>query len=230
MKMLLFNFPIQTIKRQTKRIKNKMMMQQSKAKQVAITAMVAAIYAILFYGSAPGMLPGFTLLYLPVILLGVFPTWFGWSGLAGCMIGAFIGGVYVEQVAPYAAWVESITALIIFGLNWILIPRNAVENKTKRNLVLLIAAYAISLFIGTTYILWQYTYLFSIGILAFSILGGFSFAVVLLATYGLNLIIQLAVCPALLRAVTPRLKSWGIYSGNFIEWRRLRDKSQIKQT
>ena len=203
--------------------------QQSKAKQVAITAMVAAIYAILFYGSAPGMLPGFTLLYLPVILLGVFPIWFGWSGLAGCMIGAFIGGVYVEQVAPYAAWVESITALIIFGLNWILIPRNAVENKTKRNLILLVVAYAISLFIGTAYILWQYTYLFSIGILAFSILGGFSFVFVLLATYGLNLVIQLAVCPALLRAVTPRLKSWGVYSGNFTEWRRLRAKSQIKQ-
>ena len=120
--------------------------QQSKAKQVAITAMVAAIYAILFFGSAPGMLPGFTLLYLPVILLGVFPIWFGWSGLAGCMIGAFIGGVYVEQVAPYAAWVESVTALIIFGLNWILMPRNAAENKTKRNLILLLFAYAISLF------------------------------------------------------------------------------------
>ena len=104
---------------------------QSKAKQVAITAMVAAIYAILFFGSAPGMLPGFTLLYLPVILLGVFPLWFGWSGLAGCMIGAFIGGVYVEGVAPYAAWVESVTALIIFGLNWLLIPRNAAECKVK---------------------------------------------------------------------------------------------------
>ena len=210
------------------RIENEMIRQQSKAKQVAITAMVAAIYAILFFGSAPGMLPGFTLLYLPVILLGVFPIWFGWSGLAGCMIGAFIGGVYVEQVAPYAAWVESITALIIFGLNWILIPRNAVENKTKRNLILLIVAYAISLFIGTAYILWQYTFLFSIGILAFSILGGFSFVVVLLATYSLNLVIQLAVCPALLRAVTPRLKSWGVYSGNFAEWRRLRAKSQVK--
>ena len=111
-----------------------MMAQQSKAKQVAITAMVAAIYAILFYGSAPGMLPGFTLLYLPVILLGVFPVWFGWSGLAGCMIGAFIGGVYVEQVPPYAAWVESVTALIIFSLNWLLIPRNAVSSKQKRNL------------------------------------------------------------------------------------------------
>lgn len=202
--------------------------QQSKAKQVAITAMVAAIYAILFFGSAPGMLPGFTLLYLPVILLGVFPIWFGRSGLAGCMIGAFIGGVYVEQVAPYAAWVESVTALIIFGLNWILIPRNAVESKTKRNLILLVAAYAISLFIGTAYILWQYTYLFSIGILAFSIIGGFSFLFVLLATYGLNLVIQLAVCPALLRAVTPRLKSWGVYSGNFTEWRQLRAKSQTK--
>ena len=226
--MLLFNSPHQAIKRQRTRIENEMIRQQSKAKQVAITAMVAAIYAILFYGSAPGMLPGFTLLYLPVILLGVFPIWFGWSGLAGCMIGAFIGGVYVEQVAPYAAWVESITALIIFGLNWILIPRNAVENKTKRNLFFLIASYAISLFIGTVYILWQYTYLFSIGILAFSILGGFSFVVVLLATYGLNLVIQLAVCPALLRAVTPRLKSWGVYSGNFTEWRHLRAKSQVK--
>jgi len=205
-----------------------MIRQQSKAKQVAITAMVAAMYAVLFFGSAPGMLPGFTLLYLLVILLGVFPIWFGWSGLAGCMIGAFIGGVYVEQVAPYAAWVESVTALIIFGLNWILIPRNAVENKTKRNLILLLSAYTISLFIGTAYILWQYTYLFSIGIMAFSILGGFSFVVVLLATYGLNLVIQLAVCPALLRAVTPRLKSWGVYSGNFVEWRRLRAKSQAK--
>ena len=191
--------------------------------------MVAAIYAVLFFGSAPGMLPGFTLLYLPVILLGVFPIWFGWSGLAGCIIGAFIGGVYVEQVAPYAAWVESVTALIIFGLNWILIPRNAFENKTKRNLILLMVAYAISLFIGTAYILWQYTYLFSIGILAFNILGGFSFVVVLLATYSLNLVIQLSVCPALLRAVTPRLKSWGVYSGNFTEWRRLRAKSKVKQ-
>lgn len=191
--------------------------------------MVAAIYAVLFLGSAPGMLPGFTLLYLPVILLGVFPIWFGWSGLAGCMIGAFIGGVYVEQVAPYAAWVESVTALIIFGLNWILIPRNAFGNKTKRNLIMLMVAYAISLFIGTAYILWQYTYLFSIGILAFNILGGFSFVVVLLATYSLNLVIQLFVCPALLRAVTPRLKSWGVYSGNFTEWRQLRAKSKVGQ-
>jgi hypothetical protein len=205
-----------------------MIPQQSKAKQVAITAMVAAMYAILFYGSAPGMLPGFTLLYLPVILLGVFPLWFGWSGLAGCMIGAFIGGVYVEQVAPYAAWVESITALIIFGLNWILIPRNAVENRTKRNLILLMAVYAISLFVGTAYILWQYTYLFSIGILAFNILAGFSFGIVLAATYGLNLVIQLVVCPVLLRTVTPRLKSWGVYSGNFAEWRKLRAKYQVK--
>ncbi len=206
-----------------------MVPQQSKAKKAAITAMVAAIYAILFYGSAPGMLPGFTLLYLPVILLGVFPLWFGWNGLAGCMIGAFIGGVYVEQVAPYAAWVESITALIIFGLNWVLIPRNAAQIRTKRNLILLMAAYAISLFIGTAYILWQYTYLFSIGVIAFSILGGFSFVIVLAATYGLNLVIQLAVCPALLRTVTPRLKSWGVYSGTFAEWRSLRGKSKIKQ-
>jgi len=192
--------------------------------------MVAAIYAILFFGSAPGMLPGFTLLYLPVILLGVFPLWFGWSGLAGSMIGAFIGGVYVEGVPPYAAWVESITALIIFGLNWLLVPRSAVDVKSKRNLLLLTVIYAITLFIGTTYILWQYTYLFNIGVLTFPVLGGFAFGVVLAATFSLNFAIQIAVCPALLRAVTPRLKNWGVYSGTFAEWRSVRAKKQLKQT
>ena len=186
--------------------------------------MVAAIYAILFYGSSVSMLPGFTLLYLPVIMLGTLPLWFGWSGLAGSMIGAFIGGVYVELVPPYAAWVESVTALIIFALNWLLIPRNASEGKSKKTLVTLLIVYAITLFIGTAYILWQYTYLFSLGVLTTNVLGGASFGVVLLATYGLNLVIQFAVCPALLRTVTPRLKSWGVYSGNFADWRSRRTK------
>jgi hypothetical protein len=201
-----------------------MMMHKSKAKQVSIMAMVAAIYAILFYGSAPGMLPGFTLLYLPVILLGVFPLWFGWTGLAGCMIGAFIGGVYVEGVVPYAAWVESVTALIIFGLNWLLMPKLTGDTKSKRNLLLSVPVYAVTLFIGTAYILWQYMYLFSIGIMSFPIIGDFSFVFVLAATFGLNFVIQIAICPALLRAVTPRLKSWGVYSGSFAEWRSLRAK------
>jgi hypothetical protein len=201
-----------------------MIKQPSKAKQVSIMAMVAAIYAVLFYGSAPGMLPGFTLLYLPVILLGVMPLWFGWSGLAGCMIGAFIGGVYVEAVPPYAAWVESITALIIFGLNWLLMPRIFGENKSKRNYILLAIVYAVTLFIGTAYILWQYMYLFNIGVLSFPIIGDFSFGFVLAATFALNFIIQLVVCPALLRTVTPRLKGWGVYTGNFAEWRSKRTK------
>lgn len=193
-------------------------------------AMVAALYAVLFYGSAIGMLPGFTLLYLPVILLGVLPVWFGWPGLVGSMIGAFIGGLYVEGVPPYAAWVESVTALIIFSLNWVLIPRNAVEGKTKRSLVPLMAVYAVTLLIGTTYILWQYLYLFNIGILPFNFIGKFSFSIVLASTYTLNLIIQLAVCPALLRAVTPKLKSWGVYSGSLAEWRSVRAKTQAQQT
>src|SRR5665647_1404173 len=94
-----------------------MMQTQNRTKQIAIMAVVAALYAVLFFGSAPGMLPGFTLLYLPVLLLGVLPIWFGWYGLAGSVIGAFIGGVYVEQMPPYAAWAESVTALIIFSLN-----------------------------------------------------------------------------------------------------------------
>jgi len=204
--------------------------KQSKAKQISVMAMVAALYAVLFYGSAIGMLPGFTLLYLPVILLGVLPVWFGWPGLVGSMIGAFIGGLYVEGVPPYAAWVESVTALIIFGLNWALIPRSAIEGKTKRNLIVLMIVYAITLFIGTTYILWQYVYLFNIGILPFNFIGQFSFTVVLVSTYGLNLVIQLAVCPALLRTVTPKLKSWGVYSGTFAQWRSTRAKNHRKVT
>ncbi|MGA3112220.1 MAG: hypothetical protein ABSE15_09355 [Candidatus Bathyarchaeia archaeon] len=202
---------------------------QSKAKQASIMAIVAALYAILFYGSAIGMLPGFTLLYLPVILLGVLPVWFGWPGLVGSMIGAFIGGLYVEGVPPYAAWVESVTALIIFGLNWVLIPRSAIEARTKRNLLLLMVVYAVTLFIGTTYILWQYVYLFNIGILPFNFIGQFSFSIVLVSTYSLNLVIQLAVCPALLKTVTPKLKSWGIYSGNFAQWRSTRARARTNR-
>jgi hypothetical protein len=202
-----------------------MIQKQSRAKQISVMAIVASLYAVLFFGSAPGMLPGFTLLYLPVVLLGVLPMWFGWYGLAGSMIGAFIGGVYVEGVAPYAAWVESVTALIIFGLNWLLIPRNAVETKSKRNFLALVAVYGVSLFLGTAYILWQYTYLFSIGVLGFSLIGDFSFGFVLIATFALNYVIQLAVCPALLRTLTPRLKNWGIYSGTFSEWRNRKNKT-----
>jgi hypothetical protein len=201
-----------------------MIEKQSKAKQISIMAVVAALYAVLFYGSAPGMLPGFTLVYLPVILLGVLPVWFGWYGLAGSMIGAFIGGVYVEGVAPYVAWVESITALLIFGLNWLLIPKINTVNKSKQNYLALLVVYAVSLFIGTTYILWQYVYLFGIGIMPFSIVGEFSFGVVLAATFGLNYIIQITVCPALLRTITPRLKNWGAYSGTFSEWRSRKAK------
>jgi len=204
--------------------------KQTKAKQVSIMAMVAALYAILFYGSAAGMLPGFTILYLPVILLGVLPVWFGLPGLIGSMVGAFIGGVYVEGVPAYAAWVESITALIIFSLNWLLIPRRALEGSSRRNFVLLILVYAVTLFIGTTYILWQYSYLFSIGILSKSFLQGYSFWLVLILTYSLNLLIQILVCPALLRTITPRLKSWGVYHGNFAEWRSFKAKAQEKQT
>lgn len=192
--------------------------KMSSAKQISITAMVAAVYAVLFFGSAPGMLPGFTLLYLPVILLGVFPAWFGWSGLVGSIIGAYIGGVYVEGVAPYAAWAESVTALIIYGLNWLFISRKLADVQTRKDLVMVSVIYAATLFMGTAYILWQYTYLFNVGVMAFSVLSGYSFWIVLAATFGLNLIIQLAVCPVLLRTITPKLRSWGIGKIDFKQW------------
>jgi hypothetical protein len=183
----------------------------SKAKQVSIIAMSAALYAVFFFLSYSVTLPNFTLLYLPIILLGVFPLWFGWSGLVGSLIGAFIGGVYVENLAPQYAWAEVVVAIIIYGLNWLLIPRGAAEGKTKRSLAMLFGVYALTLFVGTSYILWQLSVL---GVVPWDIAEAF-----LLPTFALNLPIVLITCPAMLRAVSPKLRSWGIYSGSFSEWR-----------
>jgi hypothetical protein len=184
---------------------------QSKALQASIVAMTAALYAIFFFLSWTVSLPQFTVLYLPIILLGVFPLWFGWSGLIGSMIGAYIGGVYIENLPLHLAWVEITTALIIYCLNWLLITRKAAEAKTAKSIAIISSVYAISLFLGTIAILWQFT-----------LVGLFPAEVALaclLPTYALNLPIALTACPALIRAVSPKLKILGVYTGNFKEWR-----------
>ena len=175
-------------------------------------AILAALYAVFFVLSklVPG-LPSFTVLYLPVILLGVFPIWFGRSGLFGSMIGAYIGGIVAESLAFHIAWAESVTTLIIYGLNWLLITRLAAETKTTKGMVCLLSVYAFTLFVGTSYILWQLAVL---GIFPMSVAE-----VTLLPTYVLNLPIMLIVCPILLGRISPKLKNWGIFSGNLGEWR-----------
>jgi len=180
-----------------------------KAQEASILAISAALYAVFFFLSGLIAVPSFTILYLPIILLGVFPLWFGLSGLAGSMIGALIGGFFIEGLG-FFAWIESITTLIIYFLNWVLIPQKATERDKKRNLLVLSGVYALTLFVGTSYILWQLTVLGVISAPAAEIL--------LLPTFGLNLAIELIVCPILIRTLTPRLRSWGIYSGNFKDW------------
>ena len=184
--------------------------KMNKAKEASIITITAALYAVFFFLSGLIAVPKFTLLYLPIILLGVFPLWFGLSGLTGSMIGAFIGGFFVEGLG-LLAWAESVTALIIYSLNWVLIPKNAAEGSTKRSLFLLLGVYAVTLFAGTSYILWQFSVL---GLLPAGLAE-----VVLLPTFGLNLVIEAIICPVLLRALSPKLKSLGVYSGNFREWR-----------
>ena len=178
-------------------------MGANKAKKVSIIAISAALYSILFFLSGLITVPKFTLLYLPIILLGVFPVWFGLSGLAGCMIGAFIGGCFVEGLG-FLGWIESVTAFIIYGLNWVLIPQKAMEGRTKRSLFLLLGIYAMTLFAGTGYILWQFTIL---GLFPVSLAES-----IFLPTFGLNLIIQSIICPILIKTLSPRLKSLGIYA------------------
>jgi hypothetical protein len=127
------------------------------------------------------------------------------------MIGAYIGGIFVENLPLHVAWVEVTTTLIIYGLNWLLIPKKATEARTKMSLLLLSVIYAVTLFVGTCAILFQFTL---VGLFTAEVAQAF-----LLPTFALNLPIVLITCPPLIRAISPKLKSWGMYSGNFREWR-----------
>ncbi|MCW4018258.1 MAG: hypothetical protein NWF00_06230 [Candidatus Bathyarchaeota archaeon] len=188
------------------------MQNSSKAKQASIMAMTAALYAIFFFLSYSVTLPNFTLLYLPSILLGVFPVWFGWSGLVGSMVGGFIGGAFVEGLGFLGVF-EAVVALLIFMLNWVFMPKMAAENGKSRNLLALVVVYALSLCVGTGYILWQYTVLPQL-------FTGTQALAVFVPTFALNLPIVLITCPILLKTISPRLRNWGVYSGNLWEWRR----------
>ena len=79
----------------------------------------------------------FTLLYLPVILLGVFPLWFGWSGLGGSMIGAFIGGAYVEGLAPYSQGRISYCTIIYLRIKLDSYTSESRRRKKKKRLLAL---------------------------------------------------------------------------------------------
>jgi hypothetical protein len=188
-----------------------MVQKQSSAKRGSIIAMTTALYVVFFALSYSITLPNFTLLYLPIILLGVFPIWFGWSGLIGAMLGGFIGGAFVEGLGFLGVF-ESVVALIIYIINWVFIPKKAAEDQNKLNLFGLLGVLTISLLIGTSYIIYQYTILPQL-------FAASDALVVLIPTFLINLPIVLITCPLLIRAVSPRLRAWGIYSGNFAEWR-----------
>ncbi len=194
-----------------------MMNKQSSAKRVSIIAMTAALYTVFFFLSYSVTLPNFTLLYLPIILLGVFPIWFGWSGLVGAMIGGFLGGAFVEGLGFLGVF-EAVVAFIIYMINWALIPKRAAENG-KGSFLGYLGVLSLSLLAGTSYILWQYTILPQL----FTVSEALT---ILVPTFLLNLPIVLISCPALIRAVSPKLRTWGLYSGNFAEWRAARQSRQ----
>ena len=193
-----------------------MIQKQSSAKRASIIAMTAALYTVFFFISYSVTLPNFTLLYLPIILLGVFPIWFGWSGLLGAMIGGFMGGAFVEGLGFLGVF-ESVVALLIYLINWTLIPKKAAENGNKASLIGLLGVYSLSLLVGTSYILWQYTILPQLFTLSEAI-------TILIPTFAINLPIVLVTCPILIRSISPKLRIWGMYTGNFAQWRSKRAK------
>ncbi len=192
--------------------------KQSSAKRASIIAVTAALYTVFFFLSYSITLPNFTLLYLPIILLGVFPFWFGWNGLVGAMIGGFIGGAFVEGLG-FLGIFESVVALLIYLINWVLIPRKAGEDGNKRNLVAMLSVLAVSLLAGTSYILYQYTVLPQLFTADMAL-------TIWLPTFLINLPIVLITCPALIRAISPKLRTWGMYTGNFAEWRNRKTEQQ----
>ena len=188
-----------------------MIKRQSSAKRVSIIAITAALYTVFFFLSYSITLPNFTLLYLPIILLGIFPIWFGWSGLMGSMIGAFIGGAFVEGLGFLGVF-EAICALIIYLVNWVFLPEGAAEDKSKSKLAMMLAVFAVSLAAGTSYIIYQYTVFPQI----------FTSMEVWLPTYLLNLPITLILCPTLIRTISPKMRTWGMYTGNLRQWLSLK--------
>jgi len=196
-----------------------MMQKLSSAKRASIIAMTTALYVVFFFLSYSVTLPNFTLLYLPIILLGVFPMWFGWSGLIGAMLGGFIGGAFVEGLG-FLGIFESVVAIIIYLINWALIPKKAAENGNKLNLFALLGTLTVSLLAGTSYILWQYTILPQLFTTSEAL-------VILVPTFLINLPIVLITCPLLIRTISPKLRTWGIYSGTFADWRS-RNQKQAK--
>jgi hypothetical protein len=127
------------------------------------------------------------------------------------MIGAFIGGAFVEGLG-FLGIFESVVALIIYLINWILIPKKAAEDGKRKSLLTLLCVYAFSLFVGVSYILWQYTILPQIFTVSLA-------ETILVPTFALNLPIVLIACPALIKAISPKLRTWGMYCGTFFEWR-----------
>ena len=195
-----------------------MIRQQSKAKQASIIAITTALYALFFAASFAALpfMPNFALLYLPIILLGVFPIWFGWNGLAGVMIGGFIGGAFSEGLGVLGIF-ESVVALLIYMINWVFIPKKAVEDGNKISIASLLGLYTISLLVGTAYIVWQYTFFPAL-------FPPKSLLTITLTTFALNVPIVLIASPALIKAISPRMRIWGLYVGNFAEWRSSRAK------
>ena len=200
---------------------NLMLQKQSSAKKASIIAMTAALYAIFFAASTSALpfMPNFAVLFLPIILLGVFPIWFGWWGLAGVMVGAFVGGAFSEGLGVLGIF-ECVVALIIYLINWALIPKKAAEDGSKPRIVALLALYTVSLLVGTAYIVWQYTVLPAL-------FPADLMPIITLTTFAFNLPIVLLACPALIKTVSPRMRNWGVYTGNLREWLN-RNKTSTK--
>ena len=128
-------------------------------------------------------------------------------GLVGSIIGAAVGGLFVESPG-FAAWIKALNTFMIYTLNWALIPQDSAK-KGGKNVVLLLIVYKLTLFLGTV------SFCGSLP-LSESSLWKLLFSSIP-PTFSGNFAIDAVLCPLLQPIASLKLKAFCLSVGNYWE-------------
>lgn len=182
-----------------------------RTKDLTVTAMSASIFAVsMIMVSSFVIVPGAIIFYVPAAWQLLWPIWFGVPGCIGIFIGNLIGCQF-KGLYGLSSIIEAFGNFLSGYIPYLTIPKGVSNLKTKRDLAVLFVTFLPGKAIGTLitvsgYVLvmpW-YTALFYIypSYMVFDLVWQF--------TFGLYL----------LKALTPVLKSLGMYYGVHAEQKR----------
>ena len=183
-----------------------------KAKDIAICALSAAIFAITMVIVAPlVILPGAIIFYVPAAWQLLWPIWFGVPGCAGILIGNFVGCQFKGLYGP-ASLVEAIGNCLSGLIPYYMIPKKVSSLEKVRHYLLLFLSYAPGKAIGTL--------ITTSGYAMFGVMPWETALLIVYPSYMIfDLVWQFTFGAILLKAVTPVLKQIGGYYGVYAERR-----------